>query len=181
MGLYSLLVSVLAWGIQGLGSMGSVVGLVASPRGLTSRGTFQDCCYQCPCPCHEHLPTQASTGDPPTAAGSFTSVSSGVTAPFPWVMVCARFCLCPPRVESLFPLVLWKCYNQSPLAFKVRFPGDPQLLYQIPRLGSLMWGSELSQQWENFLSITVLQFVGCPTGGYGIWFYRDCTLPTISL
>ena len=82
----------------------------------------------------------------PTVAGSFVSVSSGVTAPFPWVVVHVRLCLCPPRVESLFPPVLWKYYNQSPVAFKVRFPGDSQPLYQIPRLGSLMWGSELSQQ-----------------------------------
>ena len=31
-----------------------------------------------------------------------------------------------------------------------------------------MWGSEPSQQWENFFSIIVLQFVGHPTGGYGM-------------
>ena len=135
--------------------MGSVVGLMASLRGLTSRGTFQDCCCQCPRSCHEPLLTQASTGGPPTVAGSFASVSSGVTAPFPWVVVRARFCLCPPRVESLVPLVLWKCCNQSLLAFKVRFPGDSQLLYQIPRLGSLMWGSELSQQRENFFYLFI--------------------------
>ena len=95
-------------------------------------------------------------------------VSCGVTAPFLWVLVCANFCLCPPRLESLFPQVLWKSYNQIPLAFKVRFPGDSQSLCQIPRLGSLMWGSEPSQQWENFFGIIVLQFVGHPPSRYGI-------------
>ena len=44
-----------------------------------------------------------------------------------------------------------------PLAFKVRFPGDPQSLCQIPRLGSLTWASEPSQQWENVFGIIVLQ------------------------
>ena len=68
-----------------------------------------------------------------------------------------RFCLCPPRLESLFPPVPWKSYNQTPLAFKVRFPGDPQSLCQIPRLGSLTWASEPSQQWENVFGIIVLQ------------------------
>ena len=70
-----------------------------------------------PGPCDESLPTHASTGDPPTLAGSFGSVSCGVTAPFLWLLVCTRFCLCPPRLESLFPSVLWKSYNQIPLAF----------------------------------------------------------------
>ena len=93
----------------------------------------------------------------------------------------ARFCLCPPRLKYLFPLVLWKSCNQIPLAFKVRFPGDSQSFCQIPRLGSLTWGWEPSQQWENFFGIIVLQFVGHPPGGYGIWFYCDCAPPTILL
>ena len=98
------------------------------------RGTFPDCCCQCLHPCGEPLQTQSSIGDPPTLAGSFSSVSCGVTFPFPWVLVHARFCLCPPRLESLFPPVLWKFYNQIPLAFKVRFPGDSQPCCQNPRL-----------------------------------------------
>ena len=38
-----------------------------------------------------------------TLAGSFGSVSYGVTALFLWVLVCVRFCLCTPRMESLSP------------------------------------------------------------------------------
>ena len=41
-----------------------------------------------------------------------------------WVLVHTRFCLCPPRMESLFQPVLGKSCNQIPLTFKVRFPGD---------------------------------------------------------
>ena len=39
-----------------------------------------------------------STGDSWTLTGKFGSVSCGVTAPFSWVLVHTRFCLCPPRV-----------------------------------------------------------------------------------
>ena len=102
-----------------------------------------------PCPCGEPLVTHASTADPPTLAGRFGSVSCGAIAPFLWVWVQARFCLYHPRLEFLFPPVLWKFYNQISLGFKVRFLGNSQSLCQIPRLWSLLWGSEPSQQWEN--------------------------------
>ena len=144
-------------------------------------GIFLAWCCQSPCPCGEHLPTHASTGDPPLLAGSLGSVSCGVTAPFLWVSVHSRFCLCPPRLESLFPSVLWKSYNQIPLAFKARFSGDSQPLCQIPGLERLTWGSEPSQQWENFFVIIVFQFVGHPPGSYGIWFYYDCAPLTFLL
>ena len=63
--------------------------------------------------------------------------SNGVTAPL--------FCLCSLRLESLFPPVLWKPYNQIPLALSTRFPRNSQSLCRISRLGSLKWCSELSQ------------------------------------
>ena len=69
----------------------------------------------------------------------------------------ARLCLCPPRVVCLFPLLLWESCNQTPLPFKVRWPGNFKSLCQNRRLGSLMWGAELSQSWENFFGIFVLQ------------------------
>ena len=42
-----------------------------------------------------------------------------------------------PSKSGLFP-ILWKSCNQTPLAYKVRFPGDSQFLCQLPRLRSLM-------------------------------------------
>ena len=125
--------------------------------------------------------TPASAGDPPTLAGRSGSVSYGVTAPSPWVLVCTLLYVCPPRVESLFPPVLSKSCNQIPLAYKVCFSGNSSALCQTSRLGSLTWGSELSLQWVDFCGVTVLQFVGHPPSGYGIWFYCDCTPLTISL
>ena len=56
-------------------------------------------CYtQCPQPCSRPLLTYISAGDSWTLTGKSGSVSFGVTAPFSWVLVCTRFCLCPPRV-----------------------------------------------------------------------------------
>ena len=90
-------------------------------------------------------------------------------------------CVCPPRVESLFPPYLSKSWNQIPLSFKVWFSGNSSFHCQTPRLGSLTWGSEPSLQWVDFCGIIVLQFVSHPPSGYGIWFSCDCVPPTISL
>ena len=38
-------------------------------------------------------------------------------------------------------------------------------VYQIPRLGSLLWALGLLQQCENIFGIIVLQFIGCQLGG----------------
>ena len=62
---------------------------------------------------------------------------------------------------------------QSQMLWGLLFP------VQTPRLGSLTWGSELSLLWENFCDIIILQFVGCPTRGYGIRLYHKCAPPTI--
>ena len=108
--------------------------------------------------------THASARDSRTCTGKSGSVSCGVTAPFSWVLVCIRFCLCPRRV-SVF-LVLWNLYNQNLLTFKVKYPWDSQSLCQTPRLGSLLWGPELSQQCENFFCIILLQSLGHLLSGF---------------
>ena len=143
--------------------------------GLTPRGTFPDFC--CPHPCDEPLLNHTSTGDPPTPADSFGSVSCGVTAPFLWVLLHARFYLCPPRLESLFPPLLWTSCNQISLAFKVRFLGKSQSLCWIPRLEAWYGVQNLHNSGRTSL---VLLFSSI-SGGYGIWFYHDCAPPTILL
>ena len=90
-------------------------------------------------------------------------------------------CVCPPRVESLFPPVLSKSCNHIQLAFKIWFSENSSSCCQTPSFGILMWGSEPSLQWVDFCGISVLQFVNHPPSSYGIWFYCDCTPPTISL
>ena len=55
------------------------------------------CLTHCPRPCSKALLTHAS-------AGNSGSVSCGVAAPFFWVLVYTRFCLCPPAVCFLSPV-----------------------------------------------------------------------------
>ena len=87
-------------------------------------------CGQCPWYCNRPWSTHVSARDSWTRTGKSGSVSCGVTAPFSWVLVHTRFCLCPPRV-SVSP-VLWKFCNQIPLAFKVKFLGDSQSFLPNP-------------------------------------------------
>lgn len=54
--------------------------------------------FSAPDPAAGPPPTHTSAGDPRTLTGKSGSVSCGVTAPFSWVLVCTRFCLCPPKV-----------------------------------------------------------------------------------
>ena len=68
-----------------------------------SRDTCQDCCCQCPHPCGKLPMTHVSSRDPPLLAGCSCSISCGVTAPFPWVLVCVRFYLCPQVWSLCFP------------------------------------------------------------------------------
>ena len=123
------------------------------------------CCYtQCPQPGSRPPLTHASTGDFWTLTGKSGSVSCVVTAPFSWVLMHTRFCLCLSRV-SVSP-VLWKFCNEFLLTLKFRFPGDTQSTYPIPRLESLLWGLELSQKCENFFGIIVFQFVSHLAGSF---------------
>ena len=73
-----------------------------------------------------------------------------------------RPCVCPLRVEfvSSSPVeFLW----QTPVAFKARFSGGSSSHCQTPRLGSLMWVSELSLLWLNFCD-NYFPVCGLPTG-----------------
>ena len=98
--------------------------------------------------------THTSARDSWTFTGKSGLVSYGVTALFFWVLVCARFCLCPPRVCPM------KFYHQITLTFKVKFPGFSHSLCQIPRLGNLLSALELLKQWKNFFDTIVFQLVG---------------------
>ena len=56
------------------------------------------CCFQYPWPCSKPLLTHASVETRGHSQAKSGSVSCEVTAPFSWVLVCTKFCLCPPRV-----------------------------------------------------------------------------------
>ena len=95
-------------------------------------------------------------GDPPPVVGKSCSVSYWITSSS-WVLMCPLLCVCPPRVESLFPPVLPKSCNQIPLPFKVWFSRNSSSRCWTTRFGSLTWGSEPSLQWLDFCGIIVLQ------------------------
>ena len=69
------------------------------------------CCTQCPQPCSRPPPTHASARDSWTLTGLSGSVSCGVPAPYSWVLVCTRFCLCPRRVFFAVLCKFWQLYG----------------------------------------------------------------------
>ena len=83
--------------------------------------------------------------------------------------------------ESVFP-VLWTFCNPILLAFKVTFPRVSKSLCHSPKLGSLLWPLELSQQCKNIFGMTIVQFVGCLLGSSIVeliatsskWTYATC-------
>ena len=79
--------------------------------GLLQKVPCMHCCMQCPQLGSRPPLTHTSSGDAWTLMGRSGSVSCGVTAPFSWVLVHTRFCLCPPRVS--FPVLckFWQLYG----------------------------------------------------------------------
>ena len=147
---------------------------------LTLMGIPWGICHQCPCLHSEPQLTPTSPGDPPRPTGGSGPGSYGVTA-LPWVPVHMKPCVHPPRVESLFPPILWSSCTQALLAFKAKCSGGSSFWCQMPSLGSLTWGLELSLLRENLCNIIIFHFVGRPPNGYGIWLYQESAPPTISL
>ena len=88
----------------------------------------------------------------------------GVTASLLWVLVHAKFYLCPPRPASLFSASSLEGLLSNPAGPHRQFPGDSQSFCQIPRLGSLTWGSEPSQQCKNFFGVIVPSLWVLPAG-----------------
>ena len=152
MGLSSFPISCLTCGNPVLEYKGSMVGLLVSSRRTYANTRLPGP----PCPHSRPLPAHISTEDPQTLTGRSGSVSSEVRAPFPWVVVHTKVCVCPPRVSV----------SPSPVEVLSSDPTGPQ--GQIPwgfpvplldsRLGSKKWSSELSQQWENFFGLIILLF-----------------------
>ena len=148
-GLCSCSIGCLAWNILALKPTGYWVGLVLveewrPPGGLMTMSAHQSCCCQCHFPCSESQPLPTSKEDPPVLAGRSFPVFYEITAFFPWVLMCTRLCVHPPRVEFLFPLVLQNSCGQTLLGFKVRFSESSSSCCQILWLESLLWGSGIS-------------------------------------
>ena len=122
----------------------------------------QDCCSQCPDPETGHCRPMPPPETPGHSQAGLAQplVGSLLLSPGSW---CAQGFVCAFE-ESVSP-VLWKFGNQILLASKVKFPGGSQSLFQIPRLGNMLWGLELLQQCKNLFDLIVLQFVSCLPSG----------------
>ena len=85
-------------------------------------------CYtQCLQPCSRPPLTHASAGDSWTLMGKSGSVSCGVTAPFSWVLVHTRLCLCPPRVcETSGSSMVGLMATSSKRAYAIPRPTAPR-------------------------------------------------------
>ena len=96
----------------------------------------------------------------------YSKANLTVTVPFSWVLVHKMF-YCA-LWESVSP-VLWRFYNQIPLAFKVKFPGGVSVPFPDPQIGkSVVQSRTFAAMWE-LLCIIVLQFVGCLLSGSTVW------------
>ena len=118
------------------------------------RSHAQHCCTQCSQPCSRPLPSHASSRDSWTLTGKSGSVSCGVTAPFSRVVVCSRFCLCPPGVCSPFLCKVYVGLIGPPPRGFMQYPGvlhpEPQLLlfrYLREELKERIW--ERACPWEG--------------------------------
>ena len=171
--LHSLPGGCLVWGDPALESTGSMVGLVVTSKRVYAKGDLP-----VPLSCGESLPTHSSTGGPPTLAGSFGSVSCGATASL-GVLADTEFCSCSPKLESLYPPVLWKSYNQISLAPFVGSPGweawcwvqnlDVSVRTSLVLLFSCLWVTHLAGIGFDFTVIVSLLPFCC-----GFFFVFGC-------
>ena len=79
------------------------------------------------------------------------------SAPFSWVLVHTRFCLCPPR--GSFPSPVEVLYS-NPTGLQSQIPWEFLVPLPDPQVGESVVGPRTLQQYTNFFDITVLQFVG---------------------
>ena len=103
----------LAWGNPALEPRGSLLGLMVDSMRAHAKEYFPELLLPVSfSPWWCTATPSASAGDPPSLACRSGSVSYGITAPSPWVLMHTLLCVCPPRVESMFPPGLLKSCNQ---------------------------------------------------------------------
>ena len=145
----SLLVALLEELSQG--SVGSLVVLMETPRGLIPRGTFQNCCWQHSCPQGKPLLTHASTGYPPTLVNIFGCLL--LLCPGSW---CTQILFVPSKSGVCFSKSYWspviKFHQPSKsdsLWVPTHFAGSPpweglsgaQNFLYFGRTSSVLWSS----------------------------------------
>ena len=92
-----------------------------------------------------------------------------------------RFCLCLPRVGSLYLPVLWKSCSQISLTFKVRFPGDFCNFTRSPGWKAWHGAQNFHSSGRTSLVLFLSSLWITHLEGLGFDFYHDCTPSTILL
>ena len=147
-----------------------MVGLMVTSKRVYTKGNLPRLLLLVPLSLWWGPPDPCFHRRPPNTSRYFGSVSSGVTSPFLWVLVCARFLLYPPRLESCFlqfcgSLVIKSCWPSRSDSLgipspAVRTPGwKPDVGFRIfTTVGELLWyyyfpvcGSPTWQVWDLFL------------------------------
>ena len=123
-------------------------------------------CCQWPRPCGEPLPTQASTGDPPTLTGSFASVSCGGFCSFPLDLTTDKilFVLSNTGVsvpQSCGSPIIKSCWPSRSASL-----GIPNPFFGFPAWEAWYGGSEPWPKWESIFGVIVLQFECDPPSRY---------------
>ena len=113
--------------------------------------------YSVPLSLDRPLLTHASPGNFWTLTDESGSISCGVTAPFSWILVYLRFCLCPPRVWFSSPVEVPQS-NLTGLQSQITWGFSVPLLN--PQFGKSVLGPRTFAIVPERLGIVVLQFVG---------------------
>ena len=101
---------------------------------LTLMNVTWGLCHQYPCPHSEPQSSPTSQGDPPRLTDRSGLGSNGVIA-LHCLLVHVKTCVYPPRMEFLFPPVLWSSCIEAPLAFKIKCSVGSSSRYQILQTG----------------------------------------------
>ena len=113
------------------------------------------------CPCDEPVLARASTEDPLTLACRFGSVSCGVTVS----VLCARFCLCPLRLESVAPSSV-EVLQSNPTGLQGQIPWGFSVPLSNPQAG------KPDVEFRTFTTMGELVWYYCysPVCGSPIWW-----------
>ena len=121
--------------------------------------TPQNYCCQCLCLYREPQPLPASAGDPPVLAGRSGPGSHEILLFSLGTGVYETQCAPSTSRVSISPSPM-NSWHQILLAFKARC-SEGFSKCQTPRLGSLMWGSELLLLLESICDIVIFHFEYC--------------------
>jgi len=147
-----------------------LVGLMMISKRTYTKGPLPGLLLPVPPSLQQAMLIHASIRDSLTLTGLFQSpMGSLLLFPGSWFMQDFVYAL---QEWSLFSSVLWKCCNQILVTFKVRFPGDSQVLFsRDPQGGNPAMRLRIFTTVEELLWYYYFPLCGSPT-----WWVWDLIL-----